>query len=354
MNERLKGAQEVGRLDGILDAHRPGKRHEAFGLRAGGDHVAEVGHREHDEACAVRQRGMKGRERVLHRMLAREPRGGHDEARHRVGEGDVLAGLDVGAVGDGLGQPLREVAHGLERIHVAHEVRTLAHVAFDSVEERVEALVGGEGGRNGDHQLGVDDRKLGKAPRMADADLFPGFGIGDDAARVDFAPRARSRRDGHERERIVFKGLASAGAALHVVPEFAGIGSHEARDLGAVHDGAAAERDEEVAPFGLDAFGHLHDRGDRGVGFDDAHVHDGNAARLKHLRDARERADALHRTAVRGEQQSLCAGQRLGAKGLEPAGTEDELDRGEIDELHEYLSKKVGRVRQGSVGRHCS
>ena len=264
------------------------------------------------------------------------------------------AGLEVGAVGDGLGEPLREVAHGLKRIHVAHEVRTLADIAFDGVKERVKALVGRKRGRYGDHQLGVDDRKLREAPRMADADLFPRFGIGDDAARVDFAARARSRRDRHKRKRIVFKGLAPAGAALDVVPKLAGIRGHEPRDLGAVHDGAAAERDEEVAPFGLHALGHLHDRGDRGIGFDNAHVHDGNAARLKHVRDAPECADALHRAAVRGEKQSFGAGQRLGAKGLEPAGTEDELDRGEVDELHEFLSKKCVAVRKGRGGGRCS
>ena len=266
----------------------------------------------------------------------------------------VLAGLDVGAVSDGLGKPRGEMADGLKRIHVAHEVRTLAHVAFDSVEERVEALVGGEGGRNGDHEFGVDDSELREAARVPDADFLPRFGIGDDAAGVDFAAGARGRRDRDERKRIMLEGPASAGTALDVVPELAGIRRHEARDLRAVHDGAAAQRDEEVASLVLHAGRHLHDGRDRRVGLDDAHVNHGNATFLEYGGDARERADALHRAAVRGEKQGPGAGQGLGAKGLEPAGTENKLDRGEVDELHESLSKQLKAGRKGRTGRRRS
>ena len=35
------------------------------------------------------------------------------------------------------------------------------------------------------------------------------------------------------------------------------------------------------------------------------------------------------------------------AKGLEPAGTENKLDRGEVDELHESLSKQLKAGRKG-------
>ena len=135
-------------MNGIAHAQRPGEFDKAVGTSARLDHVTEVGEREHDEAGAVREILMEGGERMLHRVLARKTSADHDVARKRVGNRHVFAGFIVRAVADGAGEAFGAMAHARERIHFGEVVGALRDVAFDSVEERVEALIGREHGRN--------------------------------------------------------------------------------------------------------------------------------------------------------------------------------------------------------------
>ena len=345
--------QEVVRVHGVAHAERTGEFDEAVAARPHLDHVAEVGEREHDETRAVRQVLMEGREGVLHRVLAREAAAGHDVAGHGVGDRDVLARLQVAAVLHRAGETRGDVAYGGERVHVGEVGRALREVAFDRVEERVEALVGGEKRRNRERELGVHDRELRiEAGMAAEAAFLLRARVGDDAAAVHFGTGAGGGRDRDDRKGRDGDRLAAALTLLDVVPEVAGIGRHHGHGLRAVHHRAAAEADHEVACFVAGALRGRHHGRDEGIGLDDRHVDVVDARLLKHRGDASERARALHRAAAGREEQRLFAGERLIAQTVEPARTEDQLGGRLKSELHAGLlsemniSSSAGRTRR--------
>ena len=158
----------------------------------------------------------------------------------------------------------------------------------------------------------------------AEAALLLRAGIGDDAAPVNLRARARGRRHRDDRQRLDENGLAAALPLLNVVPEVAGVRGREGHGLGAVHHGAAAQAEDEVASLALCALRARHHGGDEGVGLDDRHVHVRDARGVKRLDDAREDARALDGAAAGGEQEALHAGEPLLAEGAERAAAEDE------------------------------
>ena len=115
---------------------------------------------------------------------------------------------------------------------------------------------------------------------MADAALFLRDGIRDDAARIHFRTGAGSGRDGHDGDRRGSDLLPSALALLDVVPDVAVICGAERNRLGAVHHGAAAQTNHEVAAFLPGAVGAGHDGGRERIGFDDGEMHPFNLLRI--------------------------------------------------------------------------
>ena len=86
--------------------------------------------------------------------------------------------------------------------------------------ERVHARGGGKVWRQRVGEARVEHGVVGNKREAHDRVFVVLVAVGNHGGQGDFAARARSRRDRHKRKRIVFKGLAPAGAALDVaVPE---------------------------------------------------------------------------------------------------------------------------------------
>ena len=98
-------------------------------------------------------------------------------------------------------------------------------------------------GRDGHHEVRVDDRDGREALFAAAADLF--LAVGDDRERVGLGAGARGGRDGDDRQAVVCNALAAARAAVDVVPPVAVVGGHDGDRLGGVDRRAAAKAYDE-------------------------------------------------------------------------------------------------------------
>ena len=168
----------------------------------------------------------------------------------------------------------------------------------------------------------------------AKTDFFFGFGVGNNAAAVDFAAGACSGGNGHDGERSNFNALAPAGPLRHIVPEVAGVGRHHGHGLAAVHDGTAAERDNKVALGFTGGKRGFHDVVDNGIGLHHRAVHILSACALERFHGALEGTGAFSGFPARREQKRLLAGKLFVTQGVKPAGAENKTSGRLECELH--------------------
>ena len=126
----------------------------------------------------------------------------------------------------------------------------------------VDAGGGGDGRRQAERQLGVEDRDVGQDERRRDAALFLGAD-GDDRDRRDFRAGAGGGRHQAERQART-PGVADAPGVVEV---FAGA-AQQGRELGDVERGAAAEADDPGDAGAQPGGDRALERGARGIGLD--------------------------------------------------------------------------------------
>ena len=198
---------------------------------------------------------------------------------------------------------------GGQCVHVACEVGEFRNVTLHAVEQCVEPLVCREFRRHGEHQLRIDYGQYGKSG--FDADLFMGLFVGYDSPRVDFRPGSCRRGYGDERQRCVSGLLFFARPAENVVPQVAVVGCHQGYGLRGVHDAAASQCDDHVAPVLPCRCRSGHDGGFQGVRFDPVEYHAFDPCQPELFLRGGQIAVCSGRLAVRNCQQRLFSGHLL-------------------------------------------
>ena len=241
----------------------------------------------------------------------------------------MRARLEVGAVGDGPWQVAADVLNGGELHAVREQVRTVGDEALEAVEQRVEALVGGEPGRYGEHELGVDDRKAGEVVGGADADLLVRGEVRDDSGGVDLRAGSGRGRDGDPGQLGVHERQGTAGLSAGVVPEVVARLRREHRhDLRGIHDRAAAEGDDEVDAILTGEEGALLGDLFGRVGPDVIEDDGLDASGGKLGEGPVERAIGARGLSVGDDDHGLCAGHGLLMKVVELTGTKEDAGGG--------------------------
>ena len=204
----------------------------------------------------------QGADGVAHAVAHAEERGAEGHAGHGggivhllLGAGLLLAGLAV----DGLGQVLPHELGRVQRHAVGEVVRVHRHVGFHRVGQRVEAGVGGQAAGLGAGQHRIHDRD-GRGQRVVgDRVLVTGLVVGDHRERRHFRAGARRGRDAHELG-LLAQRRDLEGALADIEELLAHVGEGDFRvlveqphDLGRVHRGSAADRDDRV---GLELLAH--------------------------------------------------------------------------------------------------
>ena len=255
---------EIPGLCGLLHPHCTGHPYETLVADVPVDEEREVSPAEHDQPGAVGQILVVGRHGVFHRVLAGRGAQAHHHAGKGVAEGHAGPSFEIVAIGHGARQVAGDMLDGGQCVHVACEVGEFRNVTLHAVEQCVEPLVCREFRRHGEHQLRIDYGQYGKSG--FDADLFMGLFVGYDSPRVDFRPG--SCRRGYGDERLFF-----ARPAENVVPQVAVVGCHQGYGLRGVHDAAASQCDDHVAPVLPCRCRSGHDGGFQGVRFDPVEYH---------------------------------------------------------------------------------
>ena len=261
------------------------------------------------------------------------------------GVGDVAAGFEVRAVLGDDGQVLGDLFDGVDGEKLGEAVLVaVVHVAFGSVEQRVEALEQGQLVRQGEHQLWVDNGNGGEDLVEREVELFVGFLIGHNGIGVGFGARPGGGGDRHHGERAGNR-LAPAASGGGVIPQVAGVGHHDGGGLGGVDAAAAAEPDHEVAAAFLGERGGRHDAGAGRVGGDFVEHGHGHAVLSEQFDHALLDAELFHELVFSDAQEGLLAGQGKGGEFLQAARAEDDPGGDEIvDALHHGF---VLRIRFG-------
>lgn len=195
---------------------------------------------------------------------------------------------------------------GGQCVHVACEVGEFRNVALHAVEQCVEPLVCREFRRHGEHQLRIDYGQYGECG--FDADLFMGLSVGYDAPRIDFRPGSCRRGYCDDRQRCVFGLLFFARPAEYIVPQVAVVGCHQGYGLRGVHDAAASQCDDHVAPVLPCRCRSGHDGGFQGVRFDPVEYHAFDPCQPELFLRGGQIAVCSGRLAVRNCQQGLFPG----------------------------------------------
>lgn len=99
---------------------------------------------------------MESAQRVLHGMVGAVAAQRHRNTGEGAAVGDLLAGSDVPAIGAGPCEVPSDGGDDLAGEEIAQRRGLLRQVAFDAMEERIEALEGGQPRREGGHQLRID------------------------------------------------------------------------------------------------------------------------------------------------------------------------------------------------------
>ena len=206
-----------------------------------------VGFRNHNQAGAVRQLLVVGRHRMFERMFARAAPHAHHRTRKGIAPRYTGAGLEVAAVGHGTRQVAGHILNSVEHVHVAHQIGGIGDIGLGRMKQRIEPLESREFRRNGKHQLRIDDGEHWKQPRMYEARLFVGFGIGNHAPRIGFGTCTGRGGDRHDRQRRLGNCLALTRSTRNIIPIISAVGRNDRNSLRSVHHAAAAQSDDHIA-----------------------------------------------------------------------------------------------------------
>ena len=351
-----QSGDEVHRLLGVGLAHGLGHVDEAV-VQVGAvlDEVGVVGLADHDEAGPVGDLMVIGGEGVLQGVLGAEVVHAHHHAGHAAAVGDFLAGLDVLAVLAGGGQVLAHGLDGLQGQHVAHEVVGVVDVGLRGVEECVEALVSGELGGHGQHEVGVHDGQNGEGVLVAAAHLLLGLLVGHDGPGVQLGAGAGGGGDGDDGQGLILHALAAAGAAVDIIPIVALVGDHHGDGLGCVDAAAAAETDDEVTALGAGKGGPVHDVVQHGVCQDLVEHGVGDPGLGQLVLDDVQVAVGAGGLAGGNDDEGLLAGQALLVQLLDGPLAEDEVGGNVERKAHDQFSFQIhmGRQSAQSHAPHC-
>ena len=196
----------------------------------------------------------------------------------------------------GLGQPLDDLADGVQGVAVGVHGAGGGDVGLDGVGQRVHAGVGAELGGHGVGELGVDDGDVRGDVEVGQRVLDALLVVGDDGERGDLGGGAGGGGDGAElglgaelREGERYDGLLEG--LLRVLVE-------QPHGLGRVDRGTAADADDPVGLEGLHGLGALHDRLDGRVGLDALEDLDLETGLLEVGLDVLQEAAATHGAAA--------------------------------------------------------
>ena len=222
----------------------------------------------HEGVCQAVCHMVEGAQLVGHGVHYAEEGVGECHACHGGGVGDLLAGLDVVAVLVGNRQPGEQVLECLERKAVG-VVR--CHDGGDGLERvghRVDAGGGGQALGGGHVVIHIHDRHIGHelivGKRVLDAGLLVGddgeggcltacTGGGGNADHIGLLAHLRELVDALADIREAHGHIGKVGLGVLV---------EDPHDLGRVHGGAAAERDDDIGLEGLHALGALSRAGE--------------------------------------------------------------------------------------------
>ena len=288
-----------------------------------------IGHADHDEARPMRQVVMVRAHGVLRSVAARAARANHSVAAQGIGKGKLRARMEVKAVMHAGGKRHGSASDALTANDIAHGSVRIVDIAFHAVEQGIEPLESREVRRDREHELGIDHRKAWKQARIAQTKLLVGLLARKHGARIDLGAGARRRGHAHQRKRIVWNGETLCGTAHGIVPNVTselvtldimpGVGRHHADALAAVHNGAAAQREHEIAVF------HTRHPASRvhgvaqGVGLDAVKEDVLYAGAVELSLHARKIAICLNGLAARGNQKGALARQLLVSELIELA-----------------------------------
>ena len=204
----------------------------------------------------------------------------------------------------GLGQPLDDLADGVQRVAVGVHGAGGGDVCLDGVGQRVHTGVGAQLGGHGVGELGVNDGDsrgdVEICQRVLDALLV----VGDDGECGDLGSGAGRRGDGAE---------LGLGAELRegeghdgLLEGLLGILVEQPHGLSGVDGRAAADADDPIGLEGLHGLGALHDRLDGRVGLDALEDLDLETGLLEVGLDVLQEAAAAHGAAA-GDDHRLGA-----------------------------------------------
>ena len=260
---------------------------------------------------------------VVHEGL-REP------AQDIRGVGDVAAGFEVRAVLGDDGQVLGDLFDGVDGEKLGEAVPVaVVHVAFGSVEQRVEALEQGQHCGRVSISSGSMMEMAGEDLVEREVELFVGFLIGHDGIGVGFGARPGGGGDRHHGERAGDR-LAPAASGRRNPP---GVGHHDGGGLGGVDLLAPPSPITGVTAAFLGERGGRHDAGAGRVGGDFVEHGHGHAVLSSSSITPSAGCRAFHELVFGDAQEGLLAGQGKSGEFLQAARAE----RGGGDEIVDAL-----------------
>lgn len=130
---------------------------------------------------------------------------------------------------------------------------------FSRMEECIHSLISSEFLRDTHHEAAVDNRKAREHGFKENPCLFLCRFICDDRGHIDFRACAGRCCDGNDRRSCIKSIFLSAVKGEAVVPDGARVRHHECNALRAVHDGTAAQGNDEITSCLLCLFSAVHD-----------------------------------------------------------------------------------------------
>ena len=161
-----------------------------------------------------------------------------------------------------------------------------------------------------------------------------GLFVGYDAPRIDFRPGSCRRGYCDDRQRCVFGLLFFARPAEYIVPQVAVVGCHQGYGLCGVHDAAASQCDDHVAPVLPCRCRSGHDGGFQGVRFDPVEHHAFDPCQPELFLRGGQIAVFPGRLAVRNCQQRLFPGHLLAVQVFQFVCPEKDAGRDPHVEIH--------------------
>ena len=150
---------------------------------------------------------------------------GFHEAGQCASPGHFGACFQVFPVTDSNRQIFGQQADGLQGIQVADRSRAVGDESFGCMEESIEALIGGQVWRDGNHQFRINDGKGWESARASEANFFLTFFIGNYRPRVGFRSGSGCCRYGYDGKYFLDR-ASLAGSSLDIVPVVTVVARH--------------------------------------------------------------------------------------------------------------------------------